>query len=286
MLATLLIVFREAIEAGLIIGIVFAATRGLAGRGAWIGLGVALGIVGACLVAAFADSLANMAAGAGQELFKAAVMAVAVVMLTGHNVWMARAGRHMGQEMQALGDDVVGGRRSLAALTVVVGVALLREGSEIALFLYGIALSEGESTLAMFMGGAVGLALGAAVSALMYFGLLRIPTRHVFKVTSQLIALVAAGMAAQAVAFLQAGGLVNVYSNVVWDSSRMLSEHDLLGKALHSLMGYADRPTSLQLAVYLTTLLTIFVLMRLLGHPPVGSGRGDQRALKQIFGKA
>ncbi len=277
MLATLLIVFREVIEAGLIIGIVFAATRGVAGRGRWIGLGIALGIVGACLVAAFADTLANMVAGAGQEIFNAAVMAVAVVMLTGHNVWMAREGRQMGQDMQSLGADVAGGKRTLAALAVVVGVALLREGSEIALFLYGIALSEGDGMAAMFLGGAIGLALGGGVSALMYFGLLRIPSRHVFKVTSQLIALVAAGMAAQAVAFLQAGGLVSVFSKAVWDTSQILSEHSVLGKALHSLVGYADRPTGLQVLVYVATLASIFALMKLLGHPPAQGAKCSAR---------
>ncbi len=269
MLATLLIVFREVIEAGLIIGIVFAATQGVPGRGRWIGLGVAMGVVGACVVAAFADTLANTVSGAGQEVFNAAVMAVAVLMLTGHNVWMAREGRQMGQDMQALGADVAGGKRSLAALAVVVGVALLREGSEIALFLYGIALSEGDGMAAMLLGGALGLALGAGVSALMYFGLLRIPSRHVFKVTSQMIALLAAGMAAQSAAFLQAGGLVSVLSKVMWDSSHVLSEHSVLGKALHSLVGYADRPTALQVTVYVATLVIIFGLMKWLGHPPV-----------------
>jgi high-affinity iron transporter len=268
MLATLIIVFREVIEAGLIIGIVMSATRGVRGRGGWVSLGIAAGVVGACLVAAFADSIANMVAGAGQEIFNASVMAIAVVMLGGHNIWMAREGRQLGQDMQSLGADVAGGSRSLAAMAVVVGVAVLREGSEIALFLYGIALSEGSSALTMFLGGAIGVALGGAVSAAMYFGLLRIPTRHVFTVTSRLIALLAAGMAAQATVFLQQAGLVNVYSRVVWDTSGILSEGSLTGKALHSLIGYSDRPTGIQLIVYVATLVIIFTLMRLFGHPP------------------
>ena len=267
MLATLIIVFREVIEAGLIIGIVLSATRGVPGRCRWVGLGIAAGVVGACLVAAFADSIANTVAGAGQEIFNASVMAIAVVMLGGHNIWMAREGRQLGQDMQSLGNDVVGGRRSLAAMAVVVGVAVLREGSEIALFLYGIALSEGGG-LGMFLGGAIGVALGGAVSAAMYFGLLRIPTRHVFMVTSRLIGLLAAGMAAQATVFLQQADLINVFPRVLWDTSGFLSEGSLMGKALHSLIGYSDRPTGIQLIVYLATLVVIFTLMRLFGHPP------------------
>jgi high-affinity iron transporter len=268
MLATLIIVFREVIEAGLVVGIVMAATRGVPRRGLWLVAGIAGGILGACVVAVFADTLANMMAGAGQELFNASVLAVAVLMLTGHNVWMAREGRHIAQEMQSLGEDVLMGRRSLTALTVVVGLAILREGSEIVLFLYGIALSAGDTVFSMFIGGAIGLALGAAVSYLMYFGLLRIPSRHLFTVTSWLIALLAAGMAAQAVVFLQQAGLVTVFSHVVWDTSGVLSDGSLLGKALHTLIGYADRPTGIQLIAYVSTLTAIFTLMRLFGHAP------------------
>lgn len=266
MLATLIIVFREVIEAGLVIGIVLAATRGVPRRGLWVGGGITAGIAGACLVAAFADAIANMMAGAGQELFNASVMAIAVLMLTGHNVWMAREGRHIAQEMQSLGDDVVTGRRSLKALAIVVSIAVLREGSEIVLFLYGIALSAGNSELSMFVGGAIGLALGAGTSALMYFGLMRIPTRHLFAVTSWLIALLAAGMASQAIVFLQQAGLVTVLSHVVWDTSGVLSDGSVAGKALHTLVGYADRPTGIQLVVYAVTLISIFTLMRLFGH--------------------
>jgi len=59
---------------------------------------------------------------------------------------------------------------------------------------------------------------------------------------------------------------VSAFTQVVWDTSHVLSEHSLFGKALHSLMGYADRPTSLQLIVYAATLVIIFALMRWLGQ--------------------
>ena len=268
MLATLIIVFREVIEAGLVIGIVLASTRGVPRRSLWVGGGVVGGVAGACLVAAFADAIANMFAGTGQELFNASVMGIAVVMLTGHNVWMAREGQHIAQDLQLLGDDIATGRRSLKALAIVISIAVLREGSEIVLFLYGIALSAGSSVFSMFVGGAIGLALGACISAMMYFGLMRIPTRHLFTVTSWLIALLAAGMASQAMVFLQQAGLVTMLSHVVWDTSGVLSDGSLTGKALHTLVGYADRPTGIQLAVYAATVVAIFTLMRLFGRTP------------------
>ncbi|HUJ03595.1 MAG TPA: FTR1 family protein, partial [Rhizomicrobium sp.] len=157
MLATLLIVFREVIEAGLIVGIVMAATKGVPRRGLWVSYGVLGGIAGACLVAAFAGELSSLFAGSGQELFDATILLLAVVMLTWHNVWMAGHGRAMAREMKMVGASVSAGDRPMTALAIVVGVAVLREGSEVVLFLYGIASSGGTSQLEMLTGGALGL---------------------------------------------------------------------------------------------------------------------------------
>ena len=75
MLASLLIVFREVLEAGLIVGIVLAATRGLAGRGTWIAGGIVGGVAGAAMIAAFAGAISDALSGAGQEVFNASVLA-------------------------------------------------------------------------------------------------------------------------------------------------------------------------------------------------------------------
>jgi len=102
-LGALVIVFREVLEAGLIIGIVLAATRGAPGRERWIALGVFAGVVGAGVVALFAQSISEAFEGFGQELLNATVLGVAVVMLMWHNAWMARHGREMAAEMKAIG---------------------------------------------------------------------------------------------------------------------------------------------------------------------------------------
>jgi high-affinity iron transporter len=262
MLATLIIVFREIIEAGLIVGIVLAASSGVPRRGWWVAYGVAAGAAGACLVAAFAGQLASLFAGSGQELFNAGILAVAVVMLTWHNAWMASHGRAMAREMREVGAAVAAGRRPLAALSIVVGVAVLREGSEIVLFLYGIAASGGTSAPAMLAGGVLGLAAGAAVSALLYFGLLAIPASRLFAATSGLITLLAAGLAAQAVAFIQQAGDAEILTAPVWDTSWLLADDSLLGRLLHTLVGYTDQPSGAQVLVYLATVFVIVALMR------------------------
>jgi len=262
MLATLLIVFREVIEAGLIVGIVLAATKGVPTRGLWVGYGVAGGVAGAWLVAAFAGEIAPLFEGAGQELFNACILLLAVVMLTWHNVWMASHGRTIAQETRAVGAAVAAGQKPLAALSVVCGVAVVREGSEVVLFLYGIAATGGTSAIGMMAGGALGVLAGAGMSALMYLGLLTIPARHLFSVTSSLITLLAAGLAAQAAAFLQQAGYVELLTSNVWDTSWLLSDGSVVGRLAHTLIGYTDRPSGAQLVVYSLTIAIIVGLIR------------------------
>jgi high-affinity iron transporter len=264
-LAALIIVFREVFEAGLIVGIVLAVTGSVPNRNRWIGGGVLAGALAACVVAAFAGALSQLFAGMGQELFNAAILVIAVMMLTWHNVWMAHHGREIAGEMRAIGQAVANGTKSLLALAVVVGVAVLREGSEVALFLYGVVASDGGSTLSLAIGGIIGLALGAAVCLLTYFGLMRIPPRALFATTTALITLLAAGMAAQAVAFLERANWLNSLDRVVWDSGWLLSEKSIAGRTLHTLIGYTDQPTEMQLVVYLAVLVVTFMLMRLTG---------------------
>src|SRR5438132_3148109 len=195
MLATAIIVFREVLEAALIVGIVMAASRGVSRRGAWVGGGIAAGILGAMAVAGGAESIAAAASGIGQEVFNAAILFAAVAMLGWHNVWMTRHGREMTMAANRLGAAVRAGAQPLWALAFAVGLAVLREGSEVVLFLYGIAASGDGAGAAMTIGGALGLVAGVAAGAGIYFGLVHIPMRHLFAVTSWLILLLAAGMA-------------------------------------------------------------------------------------------
>ncbi len=262
MLSALIIVFREVIEAGLIVGIVMAATKGVERRGWWVAYGVIAGVVGASLVAAFAGEIADLFEGSGQELFNAAILLLAVAMLAWHNVWMAGHGRAIARDMKNVGAAVAAGERPLTALSIVVGVAVLREGSEVVLFLYGIASQGGTSNLAMLAGGMLGLGAGAAISALMYYGLLAVPAHRLFSVTSGLITLLAAGMAAQAVLFIQQAGYLQFLMNAVWNTSWLLPEGSLAGRLLHTLIGYSDQPNGLQIIAYFAVVAGITLLAR------------------------
>jgi high-affinity iron transporter len=265
MLATAIIVFREVLEAALIVGIVMVASRGVTRRGAWVGGGIAAGILGALAVAGGAETIAAAAAGIGQEVFSAAILFAAVAMLGWHNIWMTQHGRELTMEANRLGAAVRAGTQPLWALAIAVGLAVLREGSEVVLFLYGIAAAGGGGVVAMALGGALGLAAGVTAGAALYYGLIRIPLRHLFSVTSWLVLLLAAGMASQAAAFLLQADLLPPLGSTLWDTSFLLSDQSLFGRILHTLIGYTAQPAGIQLVFYLATLLVIGSLMRLAG---------------------
>lgn len=262
-----LIVFREVLEAALVVGIVMAGSKGVPGRGLWVGGGILAGALGACVVAAFASAIQNAAAGVGQELLNAGILFAAVTMLGWHCVWMGRHGRDIARHMSQVSRAVAEGSRPLYALGIVVGLAIMREGSEIVLFLYGIAAGAGAGALAILGGGVVGLAGGAAVGFAIYAGLMRIPLRYLFAVTTAMIILLAAGMASQGAGFLVQADLLPALGRRLWDTSRILSERSLVGKVLHTLVGYDARPSGIQLLFYATTLLLIGSLTWILGRP-------------------
>jgi high-affinity iron transporter len=287
MLGAAIIVFREVLEASLIVGIVLAASTGAARRGFWISTGLAGGVVGAGLVALFAAEIAEAAAGIGQELLNAVILLLAVGMLGWHNIWMSRHGRELAATAREVGDAVISGARPLYVLAVVVGLAVLREGSETVLFLYGLAAGGGLGAGSLFAGGTLGLAGGVAVGAALYLGLLRIPTRRLFTVTGWMVLLLAAGMASQAAGYLVQADLLPPLGNTVWDTSAVLTEDSVLGKALHTLIGYVSRPEGIQILFYLATLAVIWLLTRVVGSPvkprPTPLSRGAAMPLIVIF---
>ncbi|ABA52372.1 FTR1 family protein [Burkholderia pseudomallei] len=262
MLSTAVIVFREVLEAALVVSIVLAATKGVPGRAWWVSAGLLGGVVGAAFIAAFADVISAWASGMGQEVFNAGVMFVATIMLAWHSIWMGKHGREMAQQLSQVGRAVAAGSRPLTGLAIVVGVAVLREGSEAVLFLYGIAAGDPGQAPQMIAGGALGVLGGVGLGAGMYAGLLQIPLQRLFSVTNALIVLLAAGMASQGTGFLVSAGWLPSWGDTVWDTSWLLKESSVVGKMLHTLVGYTARPAGIQIVAYVATLLVIVLLAR------------------------
>jgi high-affinity iron transporter len=257
-----LIVFREVIEIAMILGVVLAATRGLAGRKKWISIGFASGIGGSLLVAAFASSISSLASGMGQEIFNAIILLAAALVIGWTAIWMHTHAREMSAHLKQIGNDVTNGKLPGYSLSLVIGLALLREGSEIVLFLYGQIIQD-KNLMTIMFGAIAGLSLGVITGLTLYVGLVKMSTRYMLKVTGWLLVFLVAGLSAQAAGFLLAAGYFSDYSAVVWNSSWLLPDNNTLGKALHTLIGYTARPTQVEMAFYCSTFLVMVFLMYL-----------------------
>ena len=271
MFAAALIVFRESLEAALIISIMVAATRGIPMRGRWIAGGVLVGLLGAAIVASSMDIISNAASGLGQEIFNAGILLLAVAMLAWHNIWMSIHGRGLAAQVREAALAIKDGSRERSLILLVVSLAVLREGSETVLFLYSLATSSTTGLQTTVGGGAMGLIAGLLVGGLLYAGLLRVPLRWFFSVTGLLVLLLAASMASQSARFMVQADLLPSLGAPLWDTSNVLSRDTALGTFLHALIGYDPQPAGMQVAFYVVTLVAITAGMRWVGRHGVAA---------------
>ena len=267
MFGTAIIIFREVLEASIIIGILAAATRSVPNSRRWLAAGLLAGLAGSGVVAASTDAIGSLANGIGQEIFNAIVLGIAVLMLAWHNIWMSSHGAALAANAKLVGGKIRDGNSECSILLVIVGLAVLREGSETVLFLYGIAASNDGGQSSMLLGGTIGMLAGVGVGYAIYAGLLRVPMRWFFAATGILVLLLAAGMASQAAHFLIQADLLPSLAAPLWDTSRILPESSLPGMLLHSLIGYDSRPAGMQIVFYFVALIAIFAGMKLVARP-------------------
>lgn len=266
MLGTAIIIFREVLEAALIIGLILAVTRGVAGRLKWIGAGIAGGILGAILLALVAEKITPLAEGMGQELMHATILSCAVLMLSWHLLWMRKHASQISQEMKRVGHAISNGDKEPVVLAFIIGLAILREGSEAVIFLYGLA-SAGSSASELLLGSSVGMLSGVAAGSVLYLGIARIPTGRLFQVSGWLLLLLTAGLASQAVSYLVQADLLPTLGYSIWDSSFLLSEQSMLGRVLHILVGYVAQPMGIQLLTYALTIGLLSAAMTMMNQP-------------------
>lgn len=264
MFSIALVVFREVLEVSIVIGVILAATKGVPGRAKWTLLGILGGIVGSGLVAYFIEEISGFAEGVGQEIFNAGILIVAAIMIAWTVIWMRTHAREMVRKIRAVGQQIKDGHVQMISISIVIALATLREGSEIALFGNGILLSGHLTAAEFFTGAFIGLGGGALVGAMLYFGMLKISTKHIFKITGWLLIFLAAGMMSIAASYLVSAGIFDVLIDPVWDTSSILPDSSLLGKILSVLIGYTAIPMGIQLVFYISTLGVLTMCTKLI----------------------
>lgn len=257
MIATAIILFREVLEMSIIIGVVLAATSGIAYRAHWVMGGVAAGIGGAGLLALGANAITEGLEGIGQEVMNGVILALAALMIGWTVIWMKHHARELTSRIRKVGEGINEGHLPLYSIAVIIALAVLREGAEIVLFLFSLTADKQVVFSEVVTGALAGFAAGAVVGTMLYFGLLTLSRKHLFTTTSVLLAFLAAGMASQAAGYFSAAGLLPELVSPVWDSSWLLQDSSVVGKITHALIGYTATPTGIQLVFYIVTLMSI-----------------------------
>jgi high-affinity iron transporter len=261
LLVPYLIMFREGVEAALIVGIIAGYLK-QTGRAEWlprIWIGIALAVslcvaVGAGLWWASAEFPQRQ-----QEFFEGVVALLATAILTSMVFWMRKAARSIKGELQGSVDDALRAARGQGvALTAMAFLAVGREGLESMFFL--LAIAQQSQGWAMPIGAALGLASAVGVGMLIYWGGVKLDLRRFFRWTGVFILFVAAGLLAGAVRAFHEAGLWNGLQQTAFDLSAVLPQDGVLGTLLSGLVGYQEAPTVGEALVYFLFLLPMLAL--------------------------
>lgn len=262
MFATLLIVFREAFEAGLVISVILSACKGINIK--WQVLtGITLGILFACLLAVFTNSIENLLSGRGLEVFNASLLSLTAVMLIWQITWMSTHGRELAEKSSNQAIEIIKNKSNHFSIAIIVMVAVMREGSEVVMFLYSIMVSTGTGIQSIIIGGLLGIVLGVIVSWITYKGLVLISIRKIFLYSNILLSLIAAGLVSQATGLLASIDLLPALGYNIWDTSKLLSDNGWFGNIMRAIFGYTSTPMGIQLLSWGVTLFVIISLTKI-----------------------
>ncbi len=273
--ATFIVTLREAFEASLLLGIVYTYLDRIGARDyfryvTWGGL---LGLLASVAMGFAVSLLSGPLVDLGPDLVGAAVIFLAVGLLTWHSWWMRQHARAMTGEVQRRIDAARANQRLwLVGLIAFTGV--FREGAETVLFLWGL-MAEATTGLGWsgVAAGLAGIGAAAALGWLVFRGGRWLSLPHFFGATTVLILLLAAGLLSTGVGKLQGLGVVSMGA-AMWDTSWLLSDRSGTGSFLSGLVGYRARPTLPEVCAYAAYLIVAGAL--LFGRRmPAAVGLGD-----------
>lgn len=271
MIQTLLITWRETLEAALIVGILLTYLGRSAQRAGvrWVWLGAGAAVAAAMACAAASHGAIAMLDPDTQEVLQAAILFLAVGVLSWMIVWMNRHARAIRGDLHEKADRALAGGR-LVGLATIAFVAVFREGVETVLFLWGVVLERGgHGVMPLLAAGVAGALLAVATAWLFFrgFSFLSLPT--FFRVTGVLLVFVAAGLLASAVNKLIALDYLPPIVPQVWNTSWLVRDGSAVGAILGALMGYRSRPSLLEVLVFVVYFPPmLWALRRRVSSPP------------------
>ncbi len=244
MLDALVIILREALEASLIISVLLAASYFLRVSRRWILGGLVSGLVGGAVVAYSLDPISGWFDGTGQELLNALLLVWICLSLMAICRLVARYPGSAATRNPRVAQPLL-----CSALVGASGLAVMREGCEILVYMYSYAGSL-KTFVPVLIGGGIGFGIGGSIGVLIYYFIINLPRRGMMLAVLAITALIGAGMASQAVQYLEQAGILPAQTPL-WDAGGWISETSLIGQLLYALIGYEATPTPLQIAGYL-----------------------------------
>jgi high-affinity iron transporter len=262
------VVWRESMEALLVVGILHAWLTHHAGaeviaRGRrFLWGGVVAGLAGAALLALVILSFASLLEGDREDLFQIAMAGFAALLILQMVVWMHRQGRELKRELEQGAQRAVT-RGNWWGLFFLAAIAVMREGSETAVFLYGMLASAGETNLpGNIAAAAAGFGLAGLLYLLLQTGAKRFPWTVFFRVTEVVLLALAASLLMTALDRAVGLELVPPLSGPLWDTSWLLDDMGKLGGFVSAMTGYRARPELISVLVYTCCWLVAGVLLR------------------------
>lgn len=267
MLNSFFIVWRESVEAMLVVGILYAwlkrDERGLGTRPLWVGIvaGIALALVLGWALMSAQDELA----GEALEWFQIAMLFGAAGLIVQMVLWMQKHGRHMKQGLER--DIARAAERSGSfGIALIAALAIAREGAETVIFLYGMQL-EAQSSATVAVGAAAGMLLAGLTAWAVNRGLRFLDYRRFFQASGFLLLLFAVALLAAGTDRLIGMGLLPPIMDPVWDTSMLVDDGSASGTLLSAFTGYRARPSLTLVAVYLSYWIGVVMMRRrLLRH--------------------
>ncbi|KAF0164754.1 MAG: high-affinity iron transporter [Rhodocyclaceae bacterium] len=250
MLNALIVVFRESLEAMLVIGVLLAwiarqPDPATLRRGLWAGVAAGVGLAVVLGFATFAAQ--SQLEGNALEAFRVGMMLFAAGLIMQMVLWMRRHGRHMKRELEAHASRVSGA----VGIGIVAALAVAREGAETVVFLYGMGLErDGGDLLALLGAATAGLALAAATGWLVTRGARFLSYRVLFGASEILLLLIAGALLAAGIDRMIGLDWLPPLLDPVWDSSGLLDDGSGAGRLLADFVGYRARPSASLLIAY------------------------------------
>lgn len=276
----LLITFREALEALLIVGIIISYLKRVKRpeftKYVWLGAGLAV-VASFGVALLFQIVFTGFAAMGSQMYLKVSIMFVSALLLTQMVFWMAKQSRDIKGQVQGKLDQFITAG-NVFGMVVHSFLVVVREGVETVFFF--AAITGGDIGKAMQGWGAIsGVVLAAIVCYFFFKGTMRIPLKTFFKVTGAFIIMIAAGLLVQCVSMLQDLNVIGSLVPHLYDLTWLMPEHPIdyehylrdtghaplisgqVGIFLKALFGYSSMPSIEEVLVYLGYFAALYLMI-------------------------